>query len=160
MAIAGLWHGANFTFILWGTAWGVYILLGRTIAIGPALSRWLWLPHMAVVVLLWVLFRSPSLDYATSYWLVMLGLSQDVLSSTDAGVTALADGASSGLLPVAGIVALLALHRVEGFLEGRHMLATMRRWNGPAARGVLTGLIVLLVLIPSTYGNPFIYFRF
>ncbi len=160
MAIAGLWHGANFTFILWGSAWGVYILLGRAIAMDSTLSRWLWLPHMAVVLLLWVLFRSPSLDYAASYWFVMAGLCPDVVSSADGGIGSFAEDARSGLLPVAGIIALFALHRLEGRLEGRKMLATMRRWNGPTARGVLMGLVVLLVLIPSTYGNPFIYFRF
>jgi hypothetical protein len=36
----------------------------------------------------------------------------------------------------------------------------MRRVEGPLSRGFLTGLALLLILIPVTNMNPFIYFRF
>lgn len=160
MSIAGLWHGANFTFIAWGAAWGLYILLGRAFAGSQFTSRWQWLPHMAVVVMLWVLFRSPSLDYAISYWKVMAGVSLNASGGSVTDPSLPRDDLMFGILSLVGIAALFAAHRLEARLEGWKMLMTMRKWNCPITRGLLVGVIVLLVLIPSTYGNPFIYFRF
>jgi hypothetical protein len=36
----------------------------------------------------------------------------------------------------------------------------MRRTEGPVLRGFLAGVALLLILIPATNINPFIYFRF
>jgi hypothetical protein len=36
----------------------------------------------------------------------------------------------------------------------------MRRTEGPISCGFLSGVALLLILIPATNVNPFIYFRF
>ena len=75
-ALTGLWHGAAWTFVLWGIYYGVLIGLERFVW-GSALAR---LPRalqhlygVLVAVLGWVLFRSVDLDQALSYFRAMFG---------------------------------------------------------------------------------------
>jgi alginate O-acetyltransferase complex protein AlgI len=75
-AVTGLWHGAAWTFILWGTYFGVLIGLERTVW-GRALERTpAVVQHvygLLVAVLGWVLFRSVDLQQAASYYVAMFG---------------------------------------------------------------------------------------
>lgn len=164
MAIAGLWHGANSTFVLWGAAWGGYILLGRLLPRQLATSPWMWLPHMAIMVALWVLFRAPSLGFAIGYWQVMAGSIPSAEAAFGGGakemVTVAPDVQPSDALVVCGIAALFGLHWLEARLSRRRLLFALRRCNGAVGIGLLLGVIVLLVLLPSLHANPFIYFRF
>jgi alginate O-acetyltransferase complex protein AlgI len=77
-AVTGLWHGAAWTFILWGTYYGVLIGLERTVW-GRAVERTpVVVQHaygLLVAVLGWVLFRSTDLHQAGSYYLAMFRLS-------------------------------------------------------------------------------------
>jgi alginate O-acetyltransferase complex protein AlgI len=77
-AVTGLWHGAAWTFILWGTYFGVLIgaertVWGRAVERTPAVVQHLY--GLLVAVLGWVLFRSADLHQAGSYYLAMFGLS-------------------------------------------------------------------------------------
>ncbi|MBS4044963.1 MAG: MBOAT family protein [Alphaproteobacteria bacterium] len=151
MALAGLWHGANGTFVVWGAGWGLYILICRSMRgriTLPLLLRWPL--HMAIVILLWVLFRSPSFDFALQYLATMLDFSSWQVPT----------GAVSPWLTGFGVASLFVLHATEYRINRRETLYLLRRWNGPFLWGLCVGLSVLLVLLPSTNANPFIYFRF
>ena len=105
---------------------------------------------MTMVVMLWVLFRSPSLGYAMSYLTTMLSFQ---------GWQAPAEAAPAWLA-AAGVAALFVLHAIEYRLNRRATVLALRRWNTPFGFGLLIGLGLLLILIPSSNANPFIYFRF
>ena len=68
--LTGLWHGANWTFILWGCLYGVLIagekLSGWVQKVDDSLAlRLFYQPFtMVMVVLGWVLFRAPSVGAA------------------------------------------------------------------------------------------------
>lgn len=70
-AIAGLWHGANWTFVIWGLLNGFGIVLVR-------LTPWtlpVWLARALTfvsVTLLWVWFRAASVTDAWAMWRIML----------------------------------------------------------------------------------------
>ena len=77
MALGGLWHGANWTFVIWGGLHGVCIAIGHLFESGRRPST-----HGArrclrvfvtfhVVTLLWILFRAPDLMTARR---VLLGV--------------------------------------------------------------------------------------
>jgi D-alanyl-lipoteichoic acid acyltransferase DltB (MBOAT superfamily) len=150
MALAGLWHGANWTFVAWGALWGTYILLWRAMA--PVLARLpnglRWSLHLAVVMTLWVFFRSPNIGFAMRYVARMYSL--DLPPTVSA----------STVWAVVGCGLLLLLHRVESYTHGRPAVLWIRRWRGPLLVGLLSGLCVLLLLFPNDDINPFIYFRF
>ncbi len=70
MFVSGLWHGAGWTFVVWGLYYGVLITAYQEAGIRgdwrPA-SRWgsglAWLLMFALIVFGWTLFRAPSLAW-------------------------------------------------------------------------------------------------
>ncbi len=74
--LCGLWHGANWTFLVWGLWHGVFLVLERIFP-GKQDRLWHqilgWIYTTNVVIIGWVLFRSPSLDFAWEYLQIMVG---------------------------------------------------------------------------------------
>ncbi|MBV9755987.1 MAG: MBOAT family protein, partial [Alphaproteobacteria bacterium] len=75
--LCGFWHGANWTFLVWGMIHGAFLVaeragLSRLLARAPVFLRHLYV--MAVVVLAWVFFRSENLVAAGRYLRALLGL--------------------------------------------------------------------------------------
>ena len=84
MLLGGLWHGAGWTFVLWGALHGAYLVINhawhRVLAVAGlnplnrAPYRLLsWLATFLAVVVGWVYFRAPTLDQANGILLAMLG---------------------------------------------------------------------------------------
>ena len=80
----GLWHGANWTFILWGM-WFFLLLMGEKFVWGKWLSAApSLLQHgytMLAVVISWVLFRAVDLSHAQSYLGAMAGITSATAQS-------------------------------------------------------------------------------
>jgi D-alanyl-lipoteichoic acid acyltransferase DltB (MBOAT superfamily) len=81
MVIGGIWHGAGWTFIFWGTLHGAYLLINH--GYRAMTSRLGWRPLPAVlgrtmtfvsVVWAWVFFRADSFGAGVSVSKSMLGL--------------------------------------------------------------------------------------
>lgn len=81
MVIGGLWHGAGWTFLIWGAIHGFVLflnhlwrdLVGKRFSRlpGPRLS---WLLTFVFVVFAWVPFRAESFKATASLWAGMIGL--------------------------------------------------------------------------------------
>lgn len=70
MFISGLWHGAGWTFVLWGLFYGVLIVIYQAIGMGGAwkpankLAQFsAWLVMFIFIVLSFAIFRAPTLDW-------------------------------------------------------------------------------------------------
>lgn len=155
MATAGLWHGADMTFVLWGAAWGFYIFLGR-------ICKWIKLPsvlaiasHFTITVFLWVLFRAPNLDTAINYYQIMLGLKDGIKSPAT-----FYEQTKVFPVLVSTSIALYFLHIAEHKIHNIRSVKILKRFDGPFMWGLLLGIIILLILLPNSDSNPFIYFRF
>jgi len=97
MLLGGLWHGAGWTYVLWGGLHGFYLVVNhgwRALrrALGLAeVGRW-WSMALArlvtflAVVVAWVFFRAPDLDGALAMLRAMAGLDGLSLPSSLAGV--------------------------------------------------------------------------
>jgi alginate O-acetyltransferase complex protein AlgI len=149
MLLGGLWHGAAWTFVIWGGIHGTALSVerwGRERWVGFRLPAWLaWLVTFHVVCLAWVFFRSPDLSTAFE----MLG--QIGASGPSPLVTV-----PVVFLTVAAI-AMQALpsgwwRQAEGWLVRQPV----------AAQGVAFG--ALLVVADAAVGQqgvaPFIYYQF
>ena len=154
MVIGGVWHGASWTFVVWGAFHGELLAITRFVkdhAIGRS-TRGAWMRPLRIaltfnlVCIGWVLFRSPTL--------------------ASAGVVlrkiALWDGAH--LTPDLGILALLLLGAYAG-----HVLTGRFRSRWPEVLGHATlrwdvaytsALLLLLVLAATSGVTKFIYFEF
>lgn len=75
MLIGGLWHGASWTFVLWGGYHGA--LLSGTLLLRKQLQRVPPIVSVSVTFLLvslgWVLFRSPSVSTAAQWYAALVG---------------------------------------------------------------------------------------
>ncbi|MBR3741364.1 MAG: MBOAT family protein [Clostridia bacterium] len=102
--LSGLWHGANWTFVVWGLYHGflcaVEILLGRkeNKADGWRLSDWVnWFITGALLLFSWLLFRAESFGQAGalfnslfSGWNIQTGIAQAAVGWTEAACLSLA----------------------------------------------------------------------
>ncbi|NIX75673.1 MBOAT family O-acyltransferase [Microvirga terricola] len=77
MALGGLWHGANLTFVAWGALFGLGLGLGvlwrRAGGLMPAIAGWAL--TFLFVAFAWVLFRAPTFEGALKIYRGLLGLS-------------------------------------------------------------------------------------
>jgi alginate O-acetyltransferase complex protein AlgI len=157
--LVGFWHGANWTFLIWGLYHGALLVIERGFAIGDSpTSRWASLARRALTLLLvvvgWVFFRSTTLAQALN----ILGhmLVPDTRALTDVVNVALTNQRLAVLL-VSLLVVLLPTHPVTGPLleSSRGRVATTIRV------GVMTlGLAYAVILIASGTFSPFLYFQF
>ena len=147
--VSGLWHGAAWTFVLWGAIHGVFVALERTRA-GAWLTRMPLLLAVAYVNLVWmvsmVVFRAPELGGA----LQLLGTMFTGGAASDG-----APDVPAWIAPTLG--GALAVHVLWQRLE------LSRRWAalpGPLF-GLLLGAAVALALPwVTTNPAPYIYFAF
>lgn len=89
--LSGLWHGANWTFVAWGSLHGVFVTLLRgkkTIAGKTLVNALLIMVNFALVTLLWVFFRSPhisdALQFLTGIFTLQKGSSLIGINNTEA----------------------------------------------------------------------------
>ncbi len=66
MAIGGIWHGANLTFLVWGLGHGFFLVAERLLFGNRQGSFFRWFFTQAGVLFLWIFFRSPNLE--TALW--------------------------------------------------------------------------------------------
>jgi alginate O-acetyltransferase complex protein AlgI len=166
--LCGLWHGASWTFVIWGLYHGLFLVLER-LGLRDVLGRsGRPVGHvytMLVVMVGWVLFRAEDLGHALSFLGAMAGMGHGDGVAYHAGLY-LRPEVALGI--VAGAVGSTpVLPRLKHLFE-------QRRWGWrPIARSYLTtavyfahffGLAVLLLLVAMSLAagthNPFIYFRF
>ena len=70
MLVSGMWHGAGWTFVLWGLYYGVLIVLYQSIGLhgdwkpsSPIKIFLAWLVMFMLIVFGWIIFRASSIDW-------------------------------------------------------------------------------------------------
>ncbi len=160
MLLGGLWHGAAWTFVVWGGIHGLalaahkFFLRGgkapdvpQVNSMGDVIKATLsWALTMSVVLVAWVFFRATGFGNALDY---LAGIA----SLRGAGAFHLEEW----VLPL-GMIALLMFIDVPQFLRRNHTVLLSWPWM---VRGVVyAALVLLLVLIRVEDEVPFIYFQF
>lgn len=78
--LCGLWHGAEWTFIAWGLFHGCLLAIERISVVDRLLTKTprliTHLYTMLMVMFGWVLFRSPTIDYAMDYYVALFSFSR------------------------------------------------------------------------------------
>ncbi|MGH3900136.1 MAG: MBOAT family O-acyltransferase [Pseudonocardiaceae bacterium] len=158
-ALCGLWHGANWTFLIWGLYHGTALVIERRHGWGVATTE----PEhrlarrtltLLIVVFGWVLFRSPDLNTALVFIQHMVIF--DLGGLTDV-VNASLTNQRLAILLLAALVFLLPARPITGpYLESvRSKPATVLRVS------VMTiGLFYSTLLVATGTFSPFLYYRF
>ena len=77
--MTGLWHGANWTFVIWGLLYFILLVIEKYFKPVQEFFSHHFLGHvytMFFVNLIWIFFRAPSIGYALEYIQNMFGLGQ------------------------------------------------------------------------------------
>jgi len=151
--LCALWHGAAYTFLVWGIGHGMLIALERARLMNLRRLRLGSLPVFVLATLLWVPFRAPGMMEAWTHWSAMFAWSNAVPLWVDTN-RSLADPKIMALLALAALVCLLgdrAFRRFKSF-GFRH----------PRLISIYCFVLYVLACISAVeHGfNPFIYFQF
>jgi hypothetical protein len=189
MILGGIWHGAGWTFLIWGMLHGSYLVVQRLFEqlrdrFGlPRLPRPVaWGLTMAAVFFAWVPFRAANLEATLVVWQGML-LAGPILPeriaalAADAGAGPLVallgiGGIGPNHLPVAQWLQLLPLlvacMGLAMLLPNGHRVAATVLGDGTPAWSVLRGRLagastaamLVVILLYLTYEPVFLYFQF
>lgn len=159
MALGGLWHGAAWTYVLWGVYQGLVLIAGRLISswagrIGVAIRPGLNLPAFLLGVVMfqvtcygWLIFRAQSVHQLATFTRLLFTNLRPTVMTID-----------SLLVPMLQIVIPLLLLHVYQARKGSESAPTA--WP-LVPRYALYGAVFFLVLLFGDFeGTQFIYFQF
>lgn len=156
--LCGLWHGANWSYVVWGLYHGTFLILERTRFRGllNRLPRFVQHIYTLMVVMIgWVLFATESLTQS----LVIL---QSLIGFAPSDMALFVDEFFSTDIQVAAAVGILVCTpiwpRLKSFC-GRWQISA-RGWDILQPIGLFSLLLLSVMALASGTHNPFIYFRF
>jgi alginate O-acetyltransferase complex protein AlgI len=154
MLLGGLWHGASWTFVVWGGLHGIYLSIERVLRVrfagwspGPGMSLALGLLTYGLVNVTWVFFRAHSFARAWQLLRGMFGVNEPsvpILPTMD-------------LVMVTTIVAGIVFAHWR--LRDQTLEAAIVRLPVAALSSVLA-LMLFAIVISQGSGNAFLYFQF
>ncbi len=169
--LCGLWHGASWTFVVWGLYHGTFLILER-LRFGKFVNS-MWRPfrHLYTILVFmigWVFFRADTLPYALEYVKAMSGF------AAGDGIQYFAAMYLNREIMVAMVIGIMLSAPIFPWLK-RIRNSMAENWGNKIAfttfavnagsslinilfLGILLG-VCALYLASGSY-NPFIYFRF
>ena len=162
--LSGLWHGANWTFVVWGAYHGTFLVLEKLVLLrlSEALPRVLRVSlTFLVVVVGWVFFRSPELAYATDFLGRMAALTHYAPLATTPITAELLTNRGAVALFVAAVLSFAPAFDFGARAATRYGTEPTT-WQSTSARylGALSCLVLSCASLANSGYNPFIYFRF
>ncbi|MDQ7073506.1 MAG: MBOAT family O-acyltransferase [Gammaproteobacteria bacterium] len=162
--LTGVWHGASWSFIVWGMFHG-FFLASEHMGFSRILSKtWKPIQHLyllLIIIISWVFFRADTLTQAINYLNAMIDLTH--WQTTTLQYTQVL---STGFIYIFALAVLLSLPVYAGLKNYLAIMCENKTVKNVAVFYVvrLMFLVVLfflciLKIAASTY-NPFIYFRF
>jgi D-alanyl-lipoteichoic acid acyltransferase DltB (MBOAT superfamily) len=154
MLLGGLWHGANWTFLIWGAMHGAALIvdhlwrataLFKRIGDNRLFQIFYWFVTFHFVCLAWIFFRAPSFDAVSAY---LSGLFVD-----------------SGATPIVtrSAFVLIALAAITQFVPPTLRATLGARFDNraPVAQAAISfALFYAILVMAPTASAPFIYFQF
>lgn len=150
-SLTGIWHGANYTFWLWGMMYFILLIFEHYIDVKKYLGVFSHVYTLFWVILGWVLFRSESLSSAVNYMGMMFGHGSNGLTDNIFYYYLY----NSRIILLLGILLSTPIYRLvcDKFFSRKNFL-----WIEPFI-AILIFLVILVLVIGSSY-HPFIYFNF
>ena len=155
--LSGLWHGANWTFVIWGALHGTYLMLERLghnlhqrFVGGSLPSSGLWrfagvILTFHLTLLAWVFFRAPSVSVAADIIKRIMTTRGPLFSDPIM---------AQGLFGIAAVVSLDAFHRYADYWNRQRSYSLAFRFSYALV------LLFSVVLMGIEKGAQFIYFQF
>ncbi len=154
MLLGGLWHGASWTFVVWGGLHGLYLAVERMLRArfagyqpGPAMLLVLGLLTYALINITWVFFRADSFGEAATILGGMFGL----------------NATAAPILPVVHLTMVSLIIGGIVFTHWRMREQTLESFVARVPAPVIAGawaVMAFAIIAAQGSGNAFIYFQF
>ncbi len=161
MLLGGLWHGASWTFVLWGFLHGLYLMVERGIKavswpriLNSKVVQWL-LSLLTLLFVVWafVVFRAENMTQVRELFAAMFSINQIENSETVSSLIVW------GLWTQMVVGAFVMLLLTQWLLRARllnDVVVNMVWWQ----RSVLLFGFIVLIVLGSGENDAFIYFQF
>ncbi len=149
--VSGLWHGANWTFVIWGALHGAYQIVERKLAelLKIKLPKILSIPLVfALTCLAWVFFRAANV--------------QDAFQVIGGMFTQLNGGIHVGDIGILtfSVMGVLMLIMIEIMHEYYPDVTLLNHRSAPVRYATITAMLVFIISFGVFDGSQFIYFQF
>ncbi len=150
-SLTGIWHGANWTFLVWGLFNFALIMTEKITGLTDKLGKLSHLYAAVAIVFSFVIFRSPDLTSAARYFSVMFGV------NTNNSLHIVTDFFLVHGWPLL-LIAMVLSWPLMPALQRKMTKLKLRDTAEPLLAAAIF-LLSLAVTVSSAY-NPFIYFNF
>lgn len=181
MLLGGLWHGAGWTFVVWGGLHGIFLIINHAWQHLTKNQEWLrgnifaqgfsWVLTILAVSVAWVFFRADTFDGALAIFYGLAGIN-DILPAM--GLVSGEVYADSGIgkrvwrwLALAAVIAVLCPNIYQIMRRYRPVLGIPNRkpllplrWRPTVIWAGVTGIVLVASLVLLTQVSEFLYFRF
>ncbi|CAM2066007.1 MBOAT family protein [Sulfidibacter corallicola] len=149
MLLGGLWHGAGWTFVIWGGLHGLYLILNHGVRATKIQVHWMIgrLATFLAVLLSWVFFRATDFEAAIKVCRGLVGLSGFKLGSLHYFPGRYTELVALPLL-------FLIVNFAPNTLEVAEKMQPDRKW------ALLTAVIIVCCIANMNKVSEFIYFQF
>ena len=154
MLLGGLWHGASWNFIIWGILHGIYLVLERITEfkigckisdIRPLNSFFYRLVLLFLISIAWIFFRASNFETAINYMNALFSFKQGVEIPYSMKI-------NFSLIIIITLFSMIYFNKKD-FLEILSKINS--KFFYP-----LYALILIIAILLSSEGKPFIYFVF
>lgn len=162
--VSGFWHGANWTFIIWGALHSIFYFIqtaysrnmtGVKILPASIVKTFNILITFIAVTFAWIFFRAESFSHAISY------ISEIASGSIFVNPLGYFKEMGSAIPPIIIIVSLLYLAFFEISNRNAKYSFQVSRYRTPVRTLIYVSLLLLLIFFRATNGSiDFIYFQF
>lgn len=153
--LTGIWHGANWTFIIWGLYYFTLLCIEKFMGLNKIKSKGFSIAYRFLTLFFvnigWVLFRSPNLQFASDYIKTMLFMNN----------TNIIDDLAKFLFYENKVILFLCILLCTNFLKkiDDKYKEYISYWTVKNTIMISIFIIVLSYTLNIEY-NPFIYFNF
>lgn len=153
--VSGIWHGANWTFIIWGAFHGIIQIIEKALSIQKETHKNKLIAIIRIIITFllvnfaWIIFCIPSIDETWDIITkIFTSFSGDILANTNN---------SDKLLMLTGILILLIKEITEEFFNGEKLWS---RINFGGRFIIYTILFIMIISIGVLDSGQFIYVSF
>ena len=155
--LTGLWHGANWTFVLWGAYFGVLLIIEKMFLLkalkkAPAIVGHIY--TMFFVIISWVIFALDDMKSVIGYIGAMFGAGGALYDKTSLYLL------STNIILL--VILALASTDIPAKLGNSLVDRLVEKPLSAVVQNVVFAAVILIstaYLVDATY-NPFLYFRF
>lgn len=148
--LTGIWHGANWTFVLWGLIYFVVLLIEKQTGFAKKIGPLSYVYTAVTVIFAWVFFRSADVAAGCRYIGYMLGIGatdfvDGVFTESVKGTYVVLISSFIGMTPLVNRLAVILRKKGLVLLEWAWLLIVFS--------------VSIFEIVSASY-NPFIYFNF